>query len=136
MSLSIIFCALSLLVNQNTEPLTIEVEGVSSSDVKLIASIFLKENYLSETPFKEIVCTLEPNSNHITLPDMPDGEYSIFLFEDSNNNGELDLNFLGIPKEAFGFSQNPKLRFSAPSYEQTSFMKQGSNQIVIELRNY
>ena len=33
---------------------------------------------------------------------LPEGEYAISLFHDENENKELDTNFIGIPKEAFG----------------------------------
>lgn len=36
--------------------------------------------------------------------DLPAGEYLFSFYHDINNNGKLDTNFLGIPKEPFGFS--------------------------------
>lgn len=32
------------------------------------------------------------------------GGYVISMYQDSNGNGRLDSNFLGIPREPFGFS--------------------------------
>lgn len=136
MNIITVLIAIVLMLPKETESLTVNVEGYSSSSVQLIACVFKRQDYLSETPYKEIICTLEKSSNQIILKGIPDGEYSIFLFEDLNYNQELDLNFLGIPKESFGFSQNPSLRLSAPSFEQTAFTKKGSGEIQIKLKRY
>ncbi len=43
------------------------------------------------------------------------GSYALALYHDANANGKLDRNAIGIPKEGFGFSGNPKIQLSAPS---------------------
>jgi len=136
MKLSIIFGLLSLLVYPSSEPLTIHIEGCSTSSAQIIASIYQKDNYLEEEPYLEVKQTLSNNSKVMILSDLPDGEYSIFLFEDHNLNGELDFNLVGIPKESFGFSKNPKLRFKAPTFTQTSFTKKGAHDLKIQLKRY
>lgn len=45
------------------------------------------------------------------------GRYALTAFHDENANRKLD-SFLGIPREGFGFSRNPKVRFGAPKFEQ------------------
>ena len=37
------------------------------------------------------------------------GDYAIVAFHDENRDGEFDQNWLGMPKEGFGFSQNPAI---------------------------
>lgn len=48
---------------------------------------------------------------------VPPGRYGVVVIHDKNSNMKLDRNFFGIPKEGFGFSNNPKVIFSAPSFE-------------------
>lgn len=48
--------------------------------------------------------------------DLPAGEYAVSTFLDENNNGKLDQNVVGIPKERFGFSNNPRILTGAPSF--------------------
>lgn len=45
------------------------------------------------------------------------GRYALTLFHDENANQRLDT-ALGIPREGFGFSRNPKVRFGAPKFSQ------------------
>ena len=42
------------------------------------------------------------------------GSYGLALYHDANGNGKIDRNAIGIPKEGFGFSNNPRILFSAP----------------------
>jgi uncharacterized protein (DUF2141 family) len=48
---------------------------------------------------------------------LPAGKYAVAVIHDENMNHKLDRNFLGIPKEGFGFANNPKVALSAPSFE-------------------
>jgi uncharacterized protein (DUF2141 family) len=52
------------------------------------------------------------------------GEYALTLIHDENANQRLDT-MLGIPKEGFGFSRNPVVRFGAPRFKQVD-IKLGS----------
>lgn len=51
---------------------------------------------------------------------VPPGRYAIVVIHDENENQKLDRNLLGIPKEGFGFSNNPRVVFSAPSWQAAS----------------
>jgi uncharacterized protein (DUF2141 family) len=53
----------------------------------------------------------------IRLRDLRPGSYAVSLFHDENRNGKLDT-FVGIPREGFGFSRNPVVRFGPPSFAQ------------------
>ena len=65
--------------------------------------------------------------------ELPDGIYAIGLYVDSNKNEKLDTNFLGIPTEQFGFSNNAKGRFGPPSFESASFELDAFKEISINL---
>lgn len=51
-------------------------------------------------------------------PNIPPGNYAIAAIHDENSNHHLDRNFIGIPKEGFGFANNPHVTLSAPSFKQ------------------
>ncbi len=48
---------------------------------------------------------------------LPAGRYAIAVLHDENSNHKLDRNFVGIPKEGFGFTNNPKVRLTAPGFD-------------------
>jgi len=56
----------------------------------------------------------------IVIHDLAPGDYAVALFHDENDNGRIDR--VGpIPKEGFGFSQNPRLYFGPPGFKQARF---------------
>ncbi|MFZ0688426.1 MAG: DUF2141 domain-containing protein [Acidobacteriaceae bacterium] len=48
---------------------------------------------------------------------VPPGRYAAVVIHDENSNMKLDRNFFGIPKEGFGFSNNPGVFLSGPSFQ-------------------
>ena len=57
--------------------------------------------------------------------DIPPGTYALGVIHDENMNGKLDLNVLGIPKESYGFSNDARAWFGAPSFDAASFKYDG-----------
>ncbi|MGZ3896348.1 MAG: DUF2141 domain-containing protein [Flavisolibacter sp.] len=70
----------------------------------------------------------------IRFENVPDGQYALFIFHDENNNGVMDRNWLGVPKEGYGASRN-KLPFAAaPGFEANSFVLAHSSDILLSIR--
>ena len=61
------------------------------------------------------------NSCSITFEDVPEGIYAVSYVHDENDNGKMDTNFVGIPKEDYGCSNNAKGFMSAPKWEDAKF---------------
>ena len=59
--------------------------------------------------------------------DIPPGTYALAVIHDENMNGKLDTNWLGIPKEGYGFSNDAKALLSAPSFSAASFSYEGGD---------
>jgi uncharacterized protein (DUF2141 family) len=60
------------------------------------------------------------------------GEYALAVYHDVNGNGKLDTGTFGIPKEPYGFSNNIRPRFSAPSFADCK-VKVGESDKVISI---
>ena len=48
---------------------------------------------------------------------LPPGRYGVVVLHDENSNHKLDRNLLGMPKEGFGFANNPPVFLTAPSFQ-------------------
>jgi uncharacterized protein (DUF2141 family) len=59
--------------------------------------------------------------------DIPPGKYALVVIHDENMNGKLDTNVLGIPKEGYGFSNDVRAWFGAPSFSDAGFQYDGQN---------
>ena len=53
----------------------------------------------------------------VTFDAMP-GVYAVAVHHDANANGKMDSNFMGIPKEGYGMSNDPRPRFRAPLFSE------------------
>ena len=58
---------------------------------------------------------------HCDFEDIPPGTYALAVIHDENMNGKLDTNWLGIPIEGYGFSNDARGLFGAPSYAAARF---------------
>ncbi len=52
---------------------------------------------------------------------LPPGEYALSIFHDVNDNGKLESNFIGLPKEPAGLSNNLRPRFGPPKFKDAKF---------------
>jgi uncharacterized protein (DUF2141 family) len=57
----------------------------------------------------------------VTIKDIPPGVYAAQAFQDANNTGVLDRNWLGLPREGIGFSNNAPMRFGPPRFADAAF---------------
>lgn len=60
--------------------------------------------------------TISAARTHVRFEGVAPGSYAVTLFHDENANARLDT-VLGVPREGFGFSRNPVVRFGAPRFD-------------------
>lgn len=66
------------------------------------------------------------------LPGIAPGHYALSLVHDENGNGRLDT-IAAIPREGFGFSRNPPIRFGPPRFADTLFAV-GNDTVIQSIR--
>jgi uncharacterized protein (DUF2141 family) len=57
--------------------------------------------------------------------DIQPGTYALAIVHDENMNGKLDTQWLGIPTEGYGFSNDVKAILGPPSFSAASFLYDG-----------
>jgi uncharacterized protein (DUF2141 family) len=70
----------------------------------------------------------------VYFKDLPPGEYAAVAFQDVNGNGILDKNFLGIPKEPFGFSNGARGSAGPPKFSAAAVTLNPDGTTRIELK--
>ncbi|MEO0769337.1 MAG: DUF2141 domain-containing protein [Cyanobacteria bacterium J06649_4] len=79
---------------------------------------------------------VQPQANgtaYCEFSNVPPGTYAVSVMHDLNGNLRLDTNFLGIPREAWGVSNNVRPALSAPSFDSAKFSMNGNKVISITL---
>jgi len=59
--------------------------------------------------------------------DIKPGTYALAVTHDENMNGKIDTNWLGVPKEGYGFSNDAKAMLGPPSFSAASFHYDGQD---------
>lgn len=77
-----------------------------------------------------------PDSESIGFLQLPSGRYAVIVFHDENDNGLLDTDFLGIPTEGYGFSNNAMGVFGPPSFAAVAVTLAGANVSIVISLNY
>jgi uncharacterized protein (DUF2141 family) len=63
------------------------------------------------------------------------GIYAIVLFHDENADGSFNRNWIGLPEEGYGFSNDARAYFHPPSFKDASFsLERGTKDIQIDIR--
>jgi uncharacterized protein (DUF2141 family) len=58
----------------------------------------------------------------VVIDSLEYGEYAVRVFHDENKNEIIDTNFLGIPTEDYGYSNNVSSWFGPPSWDRAKFI--------------
>lgn len=135
-SFILLFNDISTLTAQENQPLTITLEITTTKYNKghvLLALYNSKENYMKEI-FRSAKVPIKNHKAEIVFSSLEKGKYAFSFFQDLNENKKIDTNFLGIPIEPYGFSNQKKGRFGPPKFKEVAF-KLNKNEvfkIVIE----
>ena len=105
------------LISYGQIVLTVEIEELRNNNGKLL----LELNNEKEEIIKGFSETITDNNCVIVIKDLAPGKYAFKYFHDENNDEKINTNFMGIPKEGYGFSNNAKGTFGPPSFDKMLF---------------
>ncbi|BAZ48684.1 hypothetical protein NIES4103_12930 [Nostoc sp. NIES-4103] len=118
--------------------LTVEIKGLRNQKGTLCFSLFSNEQGFPNRSDRAIAsrCVAAKEASiSATFDQLAPGNYAVAVIHDANDDGKLNTGFLGIPKEGFGFSRNPKIGIGAPSFQDTAIFVAKESTIQIDL-NY
>ncbi|MCE2723372.1 MAG: DUF2141 domain-containing protein [Burkholderiales bacterium] len=67
------------------------------------------------------------------FPNIGAGTYAVAVVHDENNNGRVDKNFLGVPSEGYGASNNRTYALSSPKWEESNFVLKPSETLMLQV---
>ncbi|MET2985016.1 DUF2141 domain-containing protein [Aureibaculum conchae] len=122
--LSFVFFVMSSLVSwsQSTHKLTVTFEGLASDKGKLFVAVYNHKDNFLKAPFKGEIIAIKSGKAQVQFADLPKGIYAVSSFHDENDNGKLDTNWVGIPKEPNACSNNATGSFGPPKFKDAKFI--------------
>ena len=131
--LAFIFSGISTTTAQEeTFNLTVNISGLSSNKGTLMVGIYNKKEHFLNKQFKGDLAKIENKKSVVVFKNLPKGEYAVSFIHDENDNKKMDTNFIGIPKEDYGCSNNATGFMGPPKYDDAKF--QLSENKVIEIK--
>lgn len=106
---------------ENAQDIVVNISNLKSSNGNVYMSIYNSKTSFLNKGFKSAVSKIENNSCSITFKAIPNGIYAISFFHDENENKKMDSNFIGIPTEDYGCSNNAKGFMGPPKWEDAKF---------------
>ena len=130
--------AAGLQTEADSGSILLRVEGTNSNKGVVRISLFNVEGGFpsdSKKALKIISVPAKKGTVQAQLDNLPKGTYAIALLHDENQNGQLDTNLVGYPKEGYVASNNNLPTFRAPNFKEAAFKLESPKQeLVIRLR--
>ena len=135
-SLPLLFVFNSIVIAQNIE---IVVSGVKPGKGQALIAVFKdQESFEKKEPFigLQFDKTKIIDGQMRTSIELDPGVYGISFLDDKNKNGDMDNNWIGIPKEGFGFSNFEHKGFKKPHFDdfQIEVMEGETHSITIKMK--
>jgi uncharacterized protein (DUF2141 family) len=115
------------------------IEGLHSDRGQVVCALFASADDFPKRIDRAIARTAaQIISGRATceFPGVPRGVYAVSVFHDENSNGRLDTNWLGIPREGVGASDNPKPRMGPPKFAAAEFQHSGASLDIEIIMHY
>jgi uncharacterized protein (DUF2141 family) len=118
--------------------LDVEIDGLRNQRGQVCLSLFASSQGFPGESANAVdkQCVKITNTPlEVKFQNLRPGNYAVVVLHDINGDNKANRNLFGIPKEGFGFSRNPTIRFSAPKFSETAFTVAGpSTKIQIQLK--
>ena len=102
----------------------VEVVGLRSNKGQVSCGLYSSADGFPKEGGKAVAHVLAPISEKKAVCEfsgIAPGTYAVSAFHDENSNGKLDTNFLGIPREGVGASNDAKGHLGPPKFDAAAF---------------
>lgn len=116
--------------------LQLNIDNVPTVPSRMFVALYDSAESMKENkPSMSKIVDVTGNQTTVVFPGLEAGTYAFVAFADENSNGKLDTNFIGIPTERYGFSNNAMGLMGPPSFDAASVRVENERKtIAIKLR--
>lgn len=110
----------------------VNVPNVANNDGSVLFTLYTEDTFLKRQPVQSAKGEIVNGKTTVSFTNIPYGEYGITCVHDANNNGKMDFEPNGMPKESYGVSNN-NMSFGPPSWANAKFSVQNED-LQMEIR--
>jgi len=121
----------------NAQNISVNITGIRSDKGQIVIGVFRdSETYEREDPYVNQIFSKDNISKEALSVNfsLEPGIYGFCLLDDENNNGKMEYNFLGMPKEGFGFSDLNHSGITKPKFDSFKFILNRDQNKTIEIK--
>ena len=96
----------------------VTVKNIKEPKGTIRIGLFDNEKDFLEKAIDGKIVKAEGTEVTVRFENLKAGDYAISVIHDENENGDLDSNFIGIPKEGFAFGNNAMGMFGPPNFKE------------------
>jgi uncharacterized protein (DUF2141 family) len=112
--------------------LIVSIQGTRNADGYLFVALFSTPDGFPDGDYSIRHLKLKAAAETLTVvfDDLAPGRYAVGAYHDENNNGRLDTDFIGYPKEGYALSNGIRAVFSRPRFIDAAFPVTGEDAHV------
>lgn len=116
--------------------LVVNITGIAEAGGAIGCALFPDNRGfpMDNTGAKVLWLQADPKGVSCRYPGLPDGVYAVSVSHDMNGNRRTDTNFLGIPTEAWGVSNNVRPSLRTPRFDEAAFQVSGGGSVAVDVR--
>ena len=129
LSIALVFS--TFIFAQEVEGITIEVtiDNVTNNEGKVVFALHTAETFMVSQGVKNAESAIQEGKVKVVFENVTPGSYAILALHDQNENGRMDFEPNGMPKESYGTSNNP-MSYGPPQFAESKFDVGGENQKI------
>ena len=130
--LAVCLLSLALCLAQAASPqgsvIHVDVVGLRNNKGQVFCALYASAEGFPKDSHKAIrrdTSSISEKKASCEFSGIESGTYAISVFHDENSNGKLDTNFLGIPREGVGASNDARGHMGPPKFDAAQFQFSG-----------
>lgn len=106
-----------------TVALAVRINGLSNDRGRVAVALFSSAKDFPDQKRALVgqLATIEKGRATVRFRGLRPGVYAVAVLHDENRNSKMDFNFLGMPLEGYGFSNDASAPFGPPSFAAAAF---------------
>lgn len=113
----------------NTYNITVIIENVKNNSGHVLIGLHTEKTFMKGSGIQHAKCKIENGKVTTTFKNVSPGTYAVLALHDENDNNTMDFEANGMPKEAYGTSNND-MGFGPPLFANAAFTITNQNEIL------
>jgi uncharacterized protein (DUF2141 family) len=129
--------AMALPAQASAAELVVRITGLSEPLGQVGCSLFagMAGFPMDNTGARQLWQAADAKGVTCRFSDVPEGSYAVSIGHDLNGNKRVDTNFIGLPTEQWGVSNNARPSLRAPRFDEAVFKVAGdAKEVMIEIK--